>query len=359
VNRQRLLPALVFIWLTMLHPIGSASWAQPRPGEAPRDYHGARLIMEDLGHYPVWCGNRAIAIGNQKVGLQWIDVIDGRQKTLIADPYANPTACTTDGEWVIYEDKKTGREDPRPEGKRLVVDFVRISTSSGNRERLGFAADGGLLSPDEKRVLFYRPAMLEMSVLQVPRWDGTVLTTEWPLAGGTQAAWLSDSRRVLISHRGKFWIEQGGRLEPIELRGDAPGNVLWIKVDTADRVHLFGEIRGESDRRLLRCRVMPDAFRCGDLALGVRRVRAHGVSGDGKRIAFIGDDGRTESQACVWLFQEGEPTSRCVWRWAHARDQLWLAPDGQRLLVTRSRSVDLATGMGLGPVDVYALDLTP
>jgi hypothetical protein len=27
--------------------------------------------------------------------------------------------------------------------------------------------------------------------------------------------------------------------------------------------------------------------------------------------------------------------------------------------VTRSRSVDLATGMGLGPVDVYLFDLTP
>ncbi|HEX9125341.1 MAG TPA: hypothetical protein VF948_02985, partial [Methylomirabilota bacterium] len=75
----------------------------------------------------------------------------------------------------------------------------------------------------------------------------------------------------------------------------------------------------------------------------------YGVSRNGKVIAFIGDGGVTRPELCLGLLRESDAAPRCVWRFAQSRE-LWLAPDGRRLLLTDSGKVETGTGF-------YVLDL--
>ena len=194
---------LSFVLLS-LSSVGCVKKIEPK-GESPKEGGEAKkeiFVDSDITtNKPFWCGKMNALVYHKKVGLFIYEVESGK-KVKVGNGYQVPLACSPDGEWLIYEDKKSVRWDTET-SEELVADIWRYELKTGKREKFFIVSDdeassgsSAIFAPVGNTLyLVYKPVTtMEMPE---PKWD---------------VVWLERERA------GSVWFK-----EPLALIGDGSG----------------------------------------------------------------------------------------------------------------------------------------
>ena len=84
------------------------------------------LVAEDIGRghrvsSVFWCGSYAIAVYNEKIGLELIKIPTGERVKVSLKEHDYPFNCSPIGEWVVYMDGASTRRDKQDKSSPLCM----------------------------------------------------------------------------------------------------------------------------------------------------------------------------------------------------------------------------------------------
>ncbi len=349
-----------------LFGVSASGWSVSERGGGVRPAPSEILVAEDVTPLagPVWCGPNIVVVSGERTGLRWVD-LSTRQTTVI-NRTGVQIACTPDGKWIVYWEPKSSRMvdiDPHSHrwdpavGTMGARDFWRYNLEDGRRERFAVAGSGGQWSPDGTKLLFHdgRPRVMVNS--KPPRWTLVYSRRHWSPGAGLEAAWLADSRHVLVLSGTHLWVEHIGPGEPIRLLHGAIVDSFGLRVDRLNRVYLLSSGQRPAGRReLFRCRIQDEATLCESLISRADSITAFDITSDGDTIAL------SERNAdCLALWMDSTRNSRCV-VFGTEPSGFRISPDGKRLAFERERrSERKVPKLGFPPLagrtDVFVVDM--
>jgi len=324
------------------------------------------LVAEDVTPLaaPVWCGPHIVVVSGGRTGLRWIDL--STRKTTVINRTGGEIACSPDGRWIVYVEPKSSRmvdidpHSPRWDpavGTMAVRDFWRYGLEDGRRERFAVAAGGGQWSPDGTRLLFYSVKPRTTVTNTLPLWSLVYSRQQWPPGAGFEAAWLEDSRHILILSGRQFYAESVDPGEPIRRLQATMAAGLGLRVDRLNRVYLLsGEQRPAGRRELLRCRIEDETIVCEPLVSRAGSIVAFDVTSDGDTIVFS-----ERGSDCLSLWRRSTNDARCV-VYGTEKSGFKISPDGSRLAFGRERRHErkvLEPGFAslAGRTDLFVIDV--
>lgn len=309
------------------------------------------LVMRAPGGVSVhWCGNQALLISNDQIGIQWIDFTQDRRKTISSAPprpgFLNrphyPIGCTFDGKWVVYADSQSSRPD-RPYPRRFEVDPLhgwdgwvqdlwRYELATGRRQRFAVVRSGGgvVLAPTRLRI--FLGARHNSGIrMPAPRWE-----VFWSRRDRSQnGSWFRDSSGIVMLDsdpvRRRLVVEMfGPRGWTKEFDLDLGGMPVAVHTDGESRVYISVELEGVGWNTLFRCLLSGGGPRCERV---LRRVGLFDVLANGE-IVHIDED-----ENCIKRVTLGRLGSPCIVTNGGQSDfrlRLWGAsPDGSWIVFSR------------------------
>jgi hypothetical protein len=330
------------------------------------------LVARDVTlEHPVWCGNNALVISSERLGLRWINFLNNKTVKIHSSAYVGAVDCSPDGEWLIYVDTRSSRWD-KGSYERGVVDFWRYNLKTGKRQKFAVASGGGKWSPDGTKFLFY--GLKPQTCIEQPEprwnlvWSGRGLSTEQ----GFVADWLSDSENIIITtiSDDKVYIEKHPGNEPAQLLlpNIDLGDIYNLKIDKHNKIYILSRAKQKMNKktiygeaRLLGCQTIGNDLQCEDILKRNKSIITYSISLYGRKIAFL-----EKGNSCVWLLQEGKGDSQCVALWAKdnflrtypdAGAILSISPDGKWMTFLRPRKIETIRGTDVYTNDLYLIKL--
>lgn len=290
---------------------------------------------------PVWCGSNVVAMTGARTGLRWIDL--STRKATVINRTGVPIACSPDGRWLVYKEPKSSRLDNEPGSPEWdpaiggigVYDFWRYSLENGRRERFAVAAGGGQWSPDETQFLFYGGKPRTTVTSKSPAWNLVYSRRQWPSGAGLEAAWLSDSRHVLVLAAHQFYVESVYSGDPIRRLYSTIEPGMGLRVDRLNRIYFLSSVKGPADRReLQRCRVEGETIVCEALVGTAQSITAFDLTSNGEVVVF-----HERGTDCLWLLKSSANGARCAVTGTEL-SAFSISPDGGRLAFARERRAE-------------------
>jgi len=173
------------------------------------------LVAEDISTFtPFWCGDKPILVYQLSEGGVYYYDLSTRKKTKVAVPYTHPTACTHDGEWLIYRDSRTIRKD---EGTELnyISDLWRYELKTGKNERFIIVDDhdawSSIQRPEADTLYLSRRANLSIEMPE-PKWSLAIdprhkVIQKWLKDGSVGIGSFLDLDQPIISKRQTINVE--------------------------------------------------------------------------------------------------------------------------------------------------------
>jgi len=315
------------------------------------------LIRDVTIQHPVWCGNNTVAVIDKKGNIQIINISNSKKKTI-----RNPQhivfveACTADGEWIIYSNKKSVRPD-KGINHGGVTDFWRYNLKTGERQKFAIAEDGGRvkISPDGKKVLFTGCKPRSFMEQPPPKWNLVWSKEEWKSGRFGEARWLNDSSNIVIrSSMSKLFIENIDAKTMRELDVNL-GSLNYLKMDNSNRIYFLAsdQASGRLDpNKLFRCSLKDEKIKCANL-MPDKRIQKYDISPDGKTIVFVEYGKSWETNTCVWLYKEGTSV-KCISPSGNVNSILSISPDVKYVVYTNYRKLS----DGSYTNDLFVINLT-
>lgn len=307
----------------------------------------ARNITADR---PFWCGrNGKLIFSKDDSGLFYYDVKTGKSVN-IAEIWNAPSACTPDGEWLVYADKNTVRYD-KGTVERGAVDVWRYRFKTGESQKFTITDDrDGVFAPKGlKLYLGRRPT--ERMEMPKQKWD--IL---WSEGRGVGTLWLGDGSAVIGEYR-DLDRSIDLRRDVLEVEVFEPKRKIFsiypefpdfylLLVDKQNRVYMEKRDGDKGIKSIVRCSIDIDkeALSCETILENVPMHTGFDVFSDGETMVF--------SQwlaQCVSSMKVGEKEPICIT--AHERsvgtfvvissDERWLAFERARHVGNKNYHSDL------------------
>lgn len=260
-----------------------------------------RLLAKNVIYMQaVWCGNDNVILNTEKSGPILFSLSKGTQRKIANKNHIKAVNCSLDGQWLIAVDINSSRYDKDTSGREDyehgVYDYLKFALANGGSERFAVAQDGGYLSPDGSKILFLGKAP-QLSIKQLtPRWE-FYWSHDWPPGTGGGAAWMPDSKSLLLGHRGKFYIQRGQELTPLgmtspknlvntfpsigKIKIDNQGNIYVSTTDTKSVAMMY---------QLFKCSINSTQISCIKIAGVANGVITFDVVPDGRQLVYVDAD---------------------------------------------------------------------
>lgn len=263
--------------------------------------NGERLIAKNVTYTEaVWCGNNGLVLDAGESGSFLFELSNSARRKVANSSYIGATSCSPDGKWLITVDTRTNRADKDTFGHvdndHSVYDYSRINLSSGKKERFAIALGRGDWSPDGSKILFLGKAP-HLSIKQPePQWEFH-WSHDWPSGTGGVAAWMPDSKTILLGHRGKFFLQRGQELIPLEVTSPMYSTNTFpaigeIKVD--GQGHIYVSTTDANTRSMMhqffQCTIDSTQMKCSKIVGVSAGVIAFDVSRNGHQLVYVDDD---------------------------------------------------------------------
>ena len=208
MNRKYLLLFFVIVFSSLC---GCAGLKQVQAGTSTPGTE--TLVARDLGggdevYYTRWCGNTGLIYRRVNAGIEFVDIrTRERIKINLGDSNDTFLNCTSDGEKLLYYDRKSRRVDEEIEDPVELApgvfgwledteDIYIYEVRTGKKTLVATtrnSAEYDALSPDESKILLGKKHRLA-SKKGVPEWEGVWFTRNWYPTG---AKWFFDSSGVI------------------------------------------------------------------------------------------------------------------------------------------------------------------
>ncbi len=315
----------------------------------------ARNITADR---PFWCGrNGKLIYSKDDSGLFYYDVKTGKSVN-IAEIWNAPSACTPDGEWLVYADKNTIRYG-KGTVERGAMDVWRYRFKTGERQRFVITGDRDAIFAPKGLRLYPGRRPTERMEMPKPKWD--IL---WSEGRGAGTLWLGDGSAVIGEYRDldlpfdrrrdALEVEVfGPKRKVVSIYPEFPDFYLLL-VDKQNRVYI--DVRDEDDegKRLVRCRVDIDkeTISCETVLKPWNEFWKMDVFPDGEILAIS----KRREDNCVRLLSVGEKEMPCITaEEGPIGSYVAISPDERWLAFQRARHV----GDKNYHSDLYIVELKP
>jgi hypothetical protein len=272
------------------------------------------LVAQDVTtDRPFWCGpsGRLIYV-KEHSGLFYYDVKTGKSVN-VADVWSSPSACSPDGEWLVYEDKETVRWDNGSDVE-TVVDVWRYEFKTGKSQKFIIADDGdageGFFPPGRLKIYLNRRPTERMDMPE-PEWD--IL---WSRGKGVGRLWLGDGSAVIGGYR-----DLDRRRDVLEVEVFSPKRKIisiypefpdfyLLLVDKQNRVYMEKRDSEKGMKSIVRCVIDIDreSLSCETVLEDVSMDTGFDVFSDGETMVFS----RMRDDDCVRILRVGEGEARCI-----------------------------------------------
>ena len=361
---------LAGIILSLIVLNGSAAGKQARINK-PVKIKGKEeiLVAKDIGigsgAYPVfWCGSYAIAVYNEKIGLELIRIPTGERVKVSLKEHDYPFNCSAGGEWVVYMDRASIRLDKQDKVKPLVydgkpfmfepeldvwpvwegyvADLYRHEVSTGKNERFAVVRSDlppwEVISPDGLKVFLGNRHNSSMEMPE-PKWEALWFTRDdwdWSQTG---ACWFKDSSGVVSrghTPTNRLFVEffgEGGWTERFVLGREFEDNISRPKVDEENKIYFltqekgFGPVSERGKWFLHRCIFKDKGLSCVTVLERNRYIISYEVLPDGDIIFSESGDN------CIRLISPRHTDAECVitGRYVAEVEIIGISPDGRWL----------------------------
>lgn len=304
---------------------------QTRPApDAGTNVTGERLLARDVTFgQPVWCGNSNLVLQSTEFGPVILDLSTGRKRKIANSPYVSATSCSPDGKWLILVDTRTGRQD-----------YLRFNLVTGKKELFAIGY-GGIWSPDGTKVLFTAKSLgSQKSIKQpVPQWE-FYWAHEWPAGTGGTQAWLADSQGLILGHKGKFYLQRGQNIAPLDLVSQLSPDNMTLRINRMvvdDQNSLYVEAGITTTKsflhRLFKCAFNRNQINCKGITNATEGVVSFDVSRDGNKLVYAED-----SDKCLNQINFGVGETRCIAKGVVGN--VGISPDAKSVIFFRFRETD-------------------
>lgn len=271
----------------------------------------ARNITADR---PFWCGhNGKLIFSKDDSGLFYYD-IKTRKSVNIAEIWNAPSACTPDGEWLVYADKNTVRYD-KGTVERSAVDVWRYRFKTGEKQKFTITDDrNGVFAPKGLKLYLGRRPTERM---ETPKQKWNIL---WSEGRGVGTLWLGDGSAVIGEYRD---LDRS-----IDLRRDAlevevfePKRKIFsiypefpdfylLLVDKQNRVYMEKRDGDKGIKSIVRCSIDIDkeALSCETILENVPMHTGFDVFSDGETMVFS----KMREDNCIRIMRVGGQEARCI-----------------------------------------------
>ncbi|MBI5599215.1 MAG: PD40 domain-containing protein [Deltaproteobacteria bacterium] len=252
---------LLFFLLTAA--TGRACLTQARDANVKIKGKEEMLVAEDIGRgssvYPVfWCGNDAIVVYNEEIGIELIEVPTGKRTKVSANALDYPFNCSPDGRWVVYMDRASNRLDKGqrvmtaedygfdeeldvwPVWEGYVADLYRFDVASGKKQRFAVVRfevpAWEVVSPDGLKAFLGGKHNSSMDMPE-PKWEPLWFSADDPKDwdwNQTEARWLKDSSGVVRPGHNRLYVEvfgKGGWAKRLAVSPEAKDSMFALTVD--------------------------------------------------------------------------------------------------------------------------------
>lgn len=346
-NMSKLISFIV-VWITTIVVLLFTSQcfaANASQGVSPAKSNGERLIAKNVTYTKaVWCGNNNLVLDAGESGSYLLKLSNSVRRKLANSEYIGAISCSPDGDWLITVDARTNRADRDSAGHvdhgHSVKDYSRINLVSGKSERFVIAQGGGYWSPDGMKVLFLGKEP-QLSIKQpAPQWE-LYWSHDWPSGSGGVAAWLPDSKNVLLGHRGKFYLQRGQELTQLEVIPERSfPNIVQIKIDRGQHFYVSTTDTKTPSMmyQLFSCAIDLTQVNCVKIAAASAGVIAFDISRDGRRLVYVDSD-----HSHLYLIDLSTKKSKLIAE--NVEGYPAIAPDGESVVFYRLRGGN-TEGMG-------------
>ena len=251
----------MFFSLAALNGCASLNQAQ----HTPTKIQGKKelLVAKDIGRgsdvHPVfWCGNDAIVVYNEEMGIGLIKIPSGERVNVSHNALDYPFNCSPDGKWVVYMDRASTRLDKAdrvmtaedygfdpeldvwPVWEGYVADLYRFDVATGKKQRFAVVRSEvpawEVVSPDGTKAFLggrHNSSIDMPEPWWEPLWFSADDPKDWDW-NQTEARWLKDSSGVVRPGHNKLYVElfgKGGWAKRLAVRPEAKDSMFALSVD--------------------------------------------------------------------------------------------------------------------------------
>ncbi|OIR13937.1 protein TolB [mine drainage metagenome] len=317
---------------------------------------GEQLIAKNVINMAAkWCGNDDVVLNTERFGPILVNLSKGGQRKFAKGGNISAINCSPDGKWLVTVDTDSARYDRDTAGHEDyghgVKDFSRINLNSGKNESFAVAQGGGEWSPDGTKILFIGKAP-HLSIKQPdPKWE-FYWSHDWSSGSGGVAAWMPDSKNLLLGHRGKFYLQDGQDLAPLdqmltrgfgeiaELKIDGRGNIYVSTTNTSDLAMMY---------QLFKCSIDIPKIICVKIVGAASGAISFDISRDGQRLVLVNED-----NSSLYLTNTATLKSKKIAE--NVSGSPSISPDGKRVAFYRESNVEIENA-GFDSDDAFVMPL--
>lgn len=325
----------IFFWLILL--VVSQSYAAASGSLLANNTE--RLLAKRVTYSKaIWCGNDEVVFDAGESGSFLLKLKNGARRKISNSGYIGVTSCAPNGTWLITVDTRTNQYDKNPDGHDeyayTIKYFSRINLADGKSKSFALAQGGGEWSFDGTKILFFGKKP-QLSIKQShPIWE-LYWSHGWPSGTGGVVAWMPDSERLLLGHRGQFYVQRGQEITPLEMPSAKTGgtfpSITNIKVDAQQNIYVSTTDTKSlaAMYQLFKCTTDFIHINCNKIVGVSAGVIAFDVSRDGRKLVYVDED-----RSHLYLVDTANMQSRLIANRVVGYPSI--SPDGRNVVFYRS-----------------------
>lgn len=316
---------------------------------------GERLIAKNVSSSAaIWCGNDDLVLDASESDLYLFKLSSGVGRTLANSGDIGSISCSFDAKWLIAIDSSSSRYDTASTGdegySHVVKDYFRVNLESGEKERFAIAQGGGYWSPDGTKVLFLGKEPNSSIKQPTPQFE-MVWSHDWPSGTGGVAAWMPDSKELLLGHSGVFYLQRDQNMTPLKaIFTRSLENIVQIKIDSKKHIYVSTTDTKSLSMmyQLLKCSIDSTQVNCVKVAAASAGPIAFDISQDGRHLVYVDSD-----HSHLYLVDQASSQSKVIAE--NIEGDPAISPDGRSVVFYRLSDVN-KEGMGF---DIHNAFIAP